>query len=127
MIQRADLGDEAALQARAHAVVEAVELVRRAGRSHHDLTAAIEERVDDVLELLLGLLAVHELEIVDQQDVDDAELVLEGDGILAADGLDELVAEALGRQIEHLGLGRAAFHLPGDGVQKMRLAEPDAA
>ena len=73
----ADLGDEAALQARAHAVVEAVELTRRPGRSHHHLAAAVEQRVDDVLELLLGLLAAHELEVVDQQDVDAAELVLE--------------------------------------------------
>ena len=56
----------------------------------------------------------------------DAELVLEGHGVLALDGLDELVAEALGRQIEHAGLGCAPLHLPGDGMQQMRLAEPDA-
>ena len=55
-----------------------------------------------------------------------AELVLEGHRVLALDGLDELVAEALGRQIEHVGLGRAPLHLPGDGVLEMRLAEPDA-
>ena len=122
----ADLGDEAALQARAHAVVEAVELRRRPGRGHHHLPAAVEQRVDDVLELLLGLLAAHELQIVDQQDVDGAELVLEGHRVLALDGLDELVAEALGRQIEHVGFGRAPLHLPGDGVLQMRLAEPDA-
>ena len=69
-IHRADLGDEAALQARAHAIVEAVELARRPGRGHHHLPPAVEQRVDDVLELLLGLLAAHELQIVDQQDVD---------------------------------------------------------
>ena len=46
--------------------------------------------------------------------------------VLALDRLDELVAEALGRQVEHLRLGRAALHLPGDGVLEMRLAEPDA-
>ena len=102
-----------------------VELVRRTGRSHHDLAAAIEQCVDDVLELLLGLLALHEFEVVDQQDVDGAELVLEGDGILAAHGLHELIAEALGRQVEHLRFVGAALHLPGDGMQQMRLAEPD--
>ena len=127
LVELADLGDEAALHARAHAVVEAVELSRRPGRSHHHLPAAVEQRVDDVLELLLGLLALHELQIVDQQDVDGAELVLEGHGVLAAHGLHELVAEALGRQVEHLGLGRAPLHLPGDGVQQVRLAEADLA
>ena len=76
-VERADLRDQAALQARAHAIVEAVELAGRPGRSHHHLAAAVEQRIDDVLELLLGLLAAHELEVVDQQDVDRAEFVLE--------------------------------------------------
>ena len=125
LVEIGDLDDETALHARAHAIVEAVELPRRTGRSDHDLAAAIQQRVDDVLELLLGLLALHELEIVDQQNVDGAELVLEGDGVLAAHGLHELIAEALGRQVEHLRLGRAPLHLPGDGMQQMRLAEPD--
>ena len=55
-----------------------------------------------------------------------AELVLERHRVLALDGLDELVAEALRRQVEHVGLGRAPLHLPGDGVLEMGLAEPDA-
>ena len=76
-IERADLGDEAALQARAHALVELVHLARRTGRGDDDLPAAVEQRIDDVVELLLGLGAVQELQIVDQQDVDRAELVLE--------------------------------------------------
>ena len=79
-----------------------------------------------MLELLLGLLAAHEFQIVDQQDVDGAELVLEGHRVLALDGLDELVAEPLGRQVEHVGLGRAPLHFPGDGMLQMRLAEADA-
>src|ERR1700704_3632701 len=94
-VHRADLGDEAALQARAHAVVETVELHRRPRRGHHHLTASVEQLVDDVLELLLGFFAAHELQIIDEQDVDGAELVLESHRILALDCLDELVAEAL--------------------------------
>ena len=70
-----------------------------------DLTAAIEQGVDDVIEFLLGTLAVHELEVVDQQHVDGAELLLEGQRILAAEGLDELIAEALGGEIKHLRFG----------------------
>src|SRR5262245_10411572 len=123
-IERANLGDEPALQARAHAIVEALELRWGPGRSDHHLLAAIEQRIDDVLELLLGLLPAHELEVVDQQHVDGAELVLESQGVLALDGLDELIAEALGRQVERLGLA-LALHLPSDGVLEVRLTEPD--
>ena len=110
--------DEAALQPRTHALVELVHLARRTGRGHHHLPAAIEQRVDDVIELLLGLGPVQELEIVDQQDVDRAELVLERQRIGAAQRLHELIAEALGRQIEHLRRRRATLHLPGDRVQQ---------
>src|SRR5436189_33675 len=98
--------------------------VERDGRAHQ-LPGELEP-VDDVLELLLGLLAAHEFEVIDEQDVDRPELVLEGHGILALDGLDELVAEALCRQIEDAGLGCAPLHLPGNGMLEMRLAEPDA-
>jgi hypothetical protein len=38
---------------------------------------------------------------------------------------DELIAEALGRQVQHLRLRRAPLHLPGDGMLQMRLAEAD--
>src|SRR6185436_13107714 len=54
-----------------------------------------------------------------------AELLLERQRILAAQGFYELIAEALGRQVEHLRVRRAALHLPGDGMQQVRLAEAD--
>ncbi len=56
IVERTELGHEAALQARAHALVEAVDLGRVAGGGHDDLAAAIEQGVDDVIELLLGFL-----------------------------------------------------------------------
>src|SRR6516165_7623087 len=95
-------------------------------RGHHDLSAAIEQLVDDVLKLLFRLLAAHEFQIVDQQDVDRAEFVLKGHRVLALDGLYELVAKALGRQVEHIGFRCTPLHFPGDGVLQMRLAEADA-
>ena len=123
LVELRDFDDETALHARAHAIVEAVELSGRTGGSDNHLAAAIQQGVDDVLEFLLGLLALHELEIVDQQDVDGAKLVLERNGVLAAHGFHELIAEAFGRQVEHLRFGRPPFDVPGDGVQEMRLAE----
>ena len=46
-------------------------------RRDDDLLAAVEERVDDVIELLFGALTLQELEVVDQQHVDVAETLLE--------------------------------------------------
>src|SRR5690606_21393421 len=57
--------------------------------------------------------------------VDGAEALLERGRILAADRFDELIAEALGGQIEHLRILYAPPHFPGDGLQKLGFAEPD--
>ena len=43
----------------------------------YDLLAAVEERVDDVIELLFRSLALQELEVVDQQHLNVAEAFLE--------------------------------------------------
>ena len=76
-----------------------------------------------MIELLLRLCPVQELKVVDQQDVNRAELVLERQRIGAAQRFDELIAEALGREIQHLRGRCAPLHFPCDGVQKVRFAE----
>ncbi len=81
VVHRADLGHEPAAEPRAHAHVELVELGRRPVGSDHDLTAAVDQRVQRVTELLLDGRALQELHVVDQQDIDLAELVLEGEGV----------------------------------------------
>src|SRR5262249_32420464 len=93
-IHGANFRNQPPLQTRAHAIIEAVELYGRPRRGHHHLPAPVEQRVDDVLEFLFGSLPAHELEVIDQQDVDLPELVLEGRRILALDRLNELIAEA---------------------------------
>ena len=60
--------------------------------------------VEGVEELLLEpLLALHELDVVDEQDVDLAVAPLERRRRVGADGVDELVEEALGRDVAHAG------------------------
>ena len=56
-------------------------------------------------ELLLHGFALQELEIVNEQHIHRLELVLEGNGVAAAQGLDEAVHEALGGEEEHLAFG----------------------
>ena len=63
----------------------------------------VDQGVEGVEELLLGrFLAADELDVVDHQHVDRAELLLEGHRVLVAQGPDELVHELFGRQVDHL-------------------------
>ena len=127
IVHDADLGDEAAAKPRPHAHVELVELGRRPVGRHHDLPSAVDQRVQRMAELLLDGRPLQELHVVDQQNVDLAQLLLEGERVAGAQGLHEAGHEALGGEIEDLGLGLPLLHVPGDGVQQMGLAEPHAA
>ena len=127
VLHGADLGHEAAAKTRAHAHVELVELGRRAIGRHHHLPPAVDQRVQRMAELLLDGRALQELHVVDQQDVDLPQLLLEGESVARAQGLDETAHEALGGEIKHLGLRLALLHVPGDGVQEVRLAESHIA
>ena len=80
-IGRLDVGDEPGLEALAQAVLERLQVVRRAVGGKDDLAAAVVQRVEGVEELLLGLgLALEELDVVEQQHVDVAKARLEGVG-----------------------------------------------
>ncbi len=76
-------------------------------------------------ELLLGGgLALEELDVVDEQDVDVAVAGLEG---LAARGLqrgDELVGERLGGRVADAEAGGVVAQVVGDRRQEVGLAEP---
>ena len=73
-----DVGDEAPLEAGAEAVFEVGELFGGPVGGDDDLLHALVQRVEGVEELFLGaLLAGEELDVVDEQDVDVAELVAE--------------------------------------------------
>ncbi len=122
-VERADVDAEPALEAREHALVESLEIGRRTVGGDDDLLAGVDERVQRVAELLLDRLALQKLHIVDDQHVDVAQLLLEGDRRMLRQRRDEAAHELLGRQIEHATLiviGRAR-----DRLQQMRLAESD--
>ena len=124
LVERADLDHETAGETRAHALVEALEIGRRTVRRDDDLAARIDQGVQRVAEFLLDLLALDELHVVDDEQVDAAQALLEGERRLRLQGGDEAVHEAVGREIDHPAPLRA--HLVADGMQKMRLAEADA-
>ena len=66
----AHLDDEAAGEARAHALVEGLEVGRRPVGGDHDLPAGVDQGVERVAELRLDRLALQELQVVDEQQVD---------------------------------------------------------
>ena len=85
-----------ACEALAQAVLERLQVAGRAIGGEHDLPAAVVQRVEGVEELLLGLgLALEELDVVEEQDVDVAEAGLEAVGVTVAERVEELVGEGL--------------------------------
>ena len=94
----------------------------------HDLLGALVERVEGVEELLLeALLAFHELDVVDQQDVAVAVAALEDHLAVVADGVDEVVHEGLGRDVADAHAGEVLHPVVADGVQEVGLPQAGVA
>ncbi len=125
LVERADLDHKAACEARADPLVQRLKLGRRTVGGDDDLTAGIDQRVDRVAELGLDRLALDELNVVEDEQVDAAQPLLVGERGLRLQGIDETVHEAVGGQVDH-----PATALPrrmADAVQQMRLAEATPA
>src|SRR6516165_1373287 len=100
LVEVAEFDREAAGEPRFYTLVDPIEFSwRTIGRKYHLLTR-IAGLIDDVTELLLYRPALEELHIVDDQEVESADLVLELDRGLRLQGRDELLREAISRQIE---------------------------
>ena len=88
-----------------------------------DLLHALVQRVEGVEELFLrALLAGEELDVVDEQHVDVAELVAEAGHLVVADRVDHLVGELFAGDVADGGMGLAALHVVADGVHEVGLA-----
>ena len=113
---------------RAQTVFEAAYLLRIAVRRRHHLLAGLEQCIENVEELLLEPgSAVEELDVVDHQHVHRAVAQRRLLHVAAAHAGDDLVAEALARQIDDVHLRRPGEDLVADGVHQMGLAQADAA
>jgi hypothetical protein len=82
--------------------------------------------VEGVEELLLGaFLAGDELDVIDQEEIDGAVLGAELGGSVVADRVDQLVREALRREIEQAERGVEASDLVADRVKEVGFAQAD--
>src|SRR5262249_56345481 len=96
-----DIGDQAPFEARAEALLDVGDLFRRGIRGEDDLAMTLVQVVERVEELLLGaFLAGDEVDVVDQEEIDVAVLGAEFCGSVVTDGVDQLVGEALGGEVE---------------------------
>ena len=125
LLERAHLDDQPAGKPRADAVVEAFQVARRTVGRDHNLPAAVDQRIERVAELGLRGFSLQELQIVDDQHIDAAQRFLEGERGLRFQRRHEPVHELFGGEVEHLAV-RNAVAGPGDRLQQVRLAEPDA-
>ena len=79
-------------------------------------------------QLQLGLGGVaDELEVIQEEELVAQEAVFEGDPLARAHRADELLEEALRRQVADDRVRAAAAPSVADGLEEVRLAEADAA
>ena len=127
-IGRLDVGDQAPLEPRAQPRLERRDLLRRPVGREHDLAAGLVERVEGVEELLLeALLALEELDVVDEQEVVVAVALLEALDALVAERVDEVVDERLARHVAHRHVPGVLHHVLRDRLEQVRLPEAGAA
>jgi hypothetical protein len=127
-VGRLDVGDEAPLEATAHPVLEACQVLGCDVARDDDLLVVIVQGVEGVEERLLRLrAALQELDVVDQEDVDVAVACLEGGAAVVGDGVDEVVRELLARDVSDADAGVERLGIVADRVQQVRLAESGVA
>ncbi len=123
-VGRLDAADQAGGKVRAQARID---LGQRRGRpvgGEHHPAAVLHQGRQGVEQLLLGrLLAADEMNVVDQQQVGAAQLILEGGHLPLDDRAHEGGEEPLGGQIDDLAMGRLGHGFAGQGVEQVGLAE----
>ncbi len=124
VVRRLDVGDQSGREALAQAILERLQIVRRPVGGEHYLPAAVVQGVERVEELLLGLrLALEELDVVDEQDVDVAKAELERVDAAAGEGGEELVGEGLAGRAADRQAVVVGDQEVGDGAEQVGLAD----
>ncbi len=127
-IGRLNIGDQSPLKARAQAIFDLGQLLGRTITGDDDLTVGVMQRIEGVEELLLGaLFSGEKLDVIDQQHVDAAEAIAETHHLVVLDGVDHLVGEFFGGEIDDGAVRLTQLDLMANRLHQMGLAHSDAA
>ena len=119
-----DLGQQAAAEPGLQTLVQAVHLFWRAVGGKDDLLFGVPEGVEGVEHLLLGgFTAGDELDVVHEEEVGVAVLVVKLSLSAVPDGLNQLVSERISLNVDDSVIGMLPVDLMGDGVHQVGLAQ----
>ena len=123
-----DVGDQTPAETTAQPRLQVLQELRRPVGGHHDLLLGVVQGVEGVEELLLGLLlALQELDVVNQQDVHVAVALPKLRALVLTDGVDEVVGQFFGGDVADPDGVEVAAYVVAQGVQQVRLAQPGVA
>ena len=115
-------------ETRAHALVHVFEIGGQAVARHDDLLVLFDQRIERVEELFLRrILAAHELHVIDEEQIGRPDQLLERHDAVEPQGVDELVHEFLGADVQHPAVGPTHAEAQADGVHQVALAEAHPA
>ena len=100
LVETAHFDAKAAGEPRAHALLQRLEIARRTIGGDDDLPSRVDQRIERMAELGLNRFALQKLRVVEDQEVDGAQALLEGDRRLRLQRGDEAVHEFFRRQID---------------------------
>ena len=128
IVRGLDIRQQAPLETGAQPVLQGGHVAGPPVGGHDDLLPGFVEGVEGMEELLLGLLLTgDELDIVHQQQIRLAVLVLELRLTAGLDGGDQLVGEFVALDVDDLGVGILLADAVGDGVQQVGLSHAGRA
>jgi hypothetical protein len=121
-VRRVNVSDEAGLEAGAKPQVQGRKVMGAAVAGECDLTAGGVKLVEGVVKLDLGLvLALKELDVVQEEDIRTAIAAAELFGAVVSHGCHELTGELLGGDTDYSQVG--TYSLVSDGMEEMGLPQ----
>ena len=122
IVGRIDLGDKAHGEAALQSLIQSEDVLGRTVGGKDDLLIGVPKGIEGVEHLLLsGLTAGDKLDVVHEEEVGAAVLVVELILGLFTNGLNELIGERVSLDKDHVAVGVVLLDLVTDGVEEVGL------
>ena len=120
-----NVGDKTPTESSTQTIFERGDGIRHAVAGDDDLLAGSMQGIEGVEELLLQtFFAFHELNVVDEQDVNFAITPFERTDGVVANAIDIFVEERFGGDITNFVIGVVLVHVGTDGMKQVCFAKP---